>query len=510
MPSKITNKKEIFPSIYIAPTVDNTERAEGREAGAVCSVGYFPIGNPHYALNIIQANMRTKSIDPMRGGNIKNITLYHIKDHINEGNARVFLARMMGADSTLKVVKCVDAASDLAEGALVNVFGANNITEWGDTTPTDPLEMLLTITPERDVTVDVDFDQSEGYLDISLWDEVGNKMYAVEGHIDPVHENDYGHTDYIGNLVDEKYLVVKTIHTDDLYNADFSKTKKFTAGTLLADAGAVSLDQLERVLRTVSAKSDYMPTFDQQDTDLVKMLVRVANEVTMKPVIDIHAETIDQVESIVTAYGIYDDSAMFIWNRTKYVFKSGTFNVGLSGWFTGRNVRRNLSQVKGMAEYRNSGIAGVRHPVPRNLPHELPALTRDEKTRLTKLRVNTIEEYRGKIVLSDVLSSQVKKTDLMKFPTADSLAYIKRSLGFIAEQHLYKNLAVSKSAIMETSRRFMDDCRSNAFFDSDVALDKQYTLKVYDEGGDTVVTEFVAYMEGIMRKGEIRSTIEKL
>jgi len=504
----LTTVRKIFPHVFIAPTIDNTSVNEGREVGAMCGVGYYHIGNPNYPVSISYTNVRAKSINPLFGGSIKNETLYHIQDHITQGNARVWLARMLGVDSTLNLITTDDGLT-LSNIRTTNIFGANGLKSWLDTTAVSPFEIAVGLCPEHKVTAKVDYSHIDRVLEVGIYDEFGNKLYVVAGNIDATHLDDYGKSDFIGNKTDEKHLMIKLLPSNAIFNTSFSITKDFVNG-LVTDAGADNLTVLQNVLSTVAKKSDYMASMGIQDPVIIKMLIAVANEAIIKTIVDIKAGTIDEVEAFIASVGIYDDSAYWLWSRSKYKFDAGVFNIGLSGWFTGKNANRNLSRMNGLAEYRNSGIAGVNHPISRTLPNELEPLSDDEKTRLTKMRVNTIEEDNGVLVLSDVLSSQSKATHLMKFPTADSLAYIKRSLGIIALRNLYDNLAVSKANVQREANTFMKDCRGNMYFDNNVPIDEQFKLNISDANGDTVIVEFVCFMEGIARKGEVYSKIKSL
>ncbi|MGW8169646.1 MAG: hypothetical protein ACWGHH_06545 [Sulfurovaceae bacterium] len=509
---RLTNTERIYPHIYLAPTIDNTEMVESREVGAMCGIGYMDIGNPLYPLNITRVSAKTKNIETARGGNPKNETLYHIKDHLREGNARVLLGRLLGATSTLKILKGVSTLgvidTDTFDVATtVNIFGVNGLKDWGDVTATGFLEIAINLCPQNTITVDVD--NVDDYMTISLYDEFGEKMYSITGHTDTAHTDDYGNADYIGMIADERVITIKVNKAHADYESTFSITETFTSG-LVADLGDANYASALEVLRTCAKDADYMASMGITDVDTLQSMIAIAKDTPISVAVDVKAATMQLAVDFVTSVGAFDANEVpvsFIWNRTKYKFPAGTQNIGLSGWFTGRNVKRNLSNVKGMAEYRNSGIAGIDHPVPRVLPYELAPLTNDEKIALTKARINTVEDFNGRIVLTDILSSHTKNTQLMKFPTGDSLVFIKRKLGQILDSQMFRNLQVAKSFTQLNGRILFEDCQKNAYFDSDV--ENAWELRISDENSDTVVAEFTAYMEGVMRKGKVLSIIQK-
>ncbi|MFT7880422.1 MAG: hypothetical protein ABXS91_08520 [Sulfurimonas sp.] len=504
--SRLTNREEIFPSIYIEPTKDLTERFKPNEAGVICGVGYMSIGNPLYALNIVGTTERLKSTVTAKGGNPKNETLYHLKEFFAEYPGRVYLARLLGADSTTKVLSVVYNVDTYEFDSTVeqNIFGVSNLDTWGDTTPTNPVELLIKLCPQSKITVDIT--AVAGKATITMADEFGNRIYKVEGHLDPAHLDDNNESDFIGNIADDRVIGIKVDTTHADYSGDFTITETFTNG-LAADSGEISVTQAENILRSVSKKSDYMVSFGQTDEELLKMMKSVADEATIGYIVDIVASSIALAKNKKTTLGLDDHMTCCIWNRVPYKFGTGVQNIGLSGFVAGRSVARNIGGKLKRAERRISGIAGINHAIPRVVPRDIPALTNDEKTELTTARINTVEDFLGKVCITDILSALEKETDLMSFPVADGLGYIKRTLGQYLDSQMFKNLQVAKAFMENEARVFFEHCQANAFFDNDA--ETPWTFEVYDENNDTVVIDFQCYMEGVMRKGVVRSTILK-
>lgn len=505
--SRLSNKEQIYPSIYIEATRDETERVKTREAGAICGVGYMNIGNPLYALNIVNVIEKEKSILTINGGNPKNETIYHIKEYFNEYQGRVYLSRLLGADSTVTPLVIADNVGtlEMTNATTVLVFGeVGSMTDWGDTVTTEVMEILVKLCPQSKIIVDVA--NVKGIMTIILQDEYGNRLYKVTGNADPAHLNDYNESDYIGNIADARILGIKIDIGHANYSIDFSVTKTFDAG-LAVDIGVVSEAHSEAILSTIAGKSDYMVSFGQTDSDLLKMMKRVSDVATIGFIVDLKAVTQAIAISTKTALGFSDEMVYWIWNRTAYKFKAGTQNIGISGFIAGRSVARNINRKLKRAEYRVSGIAGVHHPIPRYSPFDLVLLSSDEKTELTIERINTLSDFEGRICISDVLSGLYKDTDLTTFPVADAVGYLKRTLGLYLDSQLFKNISVAKSFIENEARIFFTHCNNNAFFDDDAQI--PWRFEVYDEDNDTVVIDFIVVMEGVMRKGVVRSTITR-
>ena len=504
--SRLTNKQEIFPSIYIEDTKDNTQRVTPREAGGICGVGYMNIGNPLHALYVTNVVEKLKSIKTINGGNPKNETLYHLKEYFAEYQGRAYVARLLGADSTVDTLKVFDNVGtlELAVSETINVFGIGSMEDWGDTSTTLAMELLIKLCPQTKVIVDVA--NVAGIMTITIQDELGNTLYKVTGNADVAHLDDYNESDYIGNIADDRIVGIKidTAHAD--YSTDFSVTQTFANG-LTTDAGVINELKAEAVLETVASKSDYMVSFGQTDADLLKMMKRVADKATIGYIVDLKDATMAEAIATKTALGFSDENVYWIWNRTDYKFKAGTQNVGISGFIAGRSVARNINSKLKRAEYRISGIAGINHVIPRVTPYDVALLSDDDKTTLTKERINTIQDFAGKICISDVLSGLMKETDLMSFPVADGLGYIKRTMGQYLDSQMFKNISVARGFMENEARVFFEHCQANAFFDSDAV--QPWSFTVYDENNDTVVIEFQAVMEGVMRKGVVRSTITR-
>ena len=510
--SLITNKKEIFPSIYIAPIIDNTEMFRVPERGNALTVGYSAFGNPYRAVILTENTvLKERSIVPALGGNTKYEVAYHVNDFINISNNAVFLARLLGSASTVKSIKSVDGDT-LVEDADVNIFGANNMNEWGDTTPTAPLEILPKFCPQETVTVDVDYTHEDRMMEVKVYDELGRKLYAVAGSIDPQAEDDYNENIFIGNRTNHDYLQIKSIPTDAIYNATFSATHTFTNG-LVVDAGAIDVQHIAGVVENNIEYVDYIFTAGLRDIDTIKMLILAAKKESISTIADAFGNTITDVIQWRSHFDdIADSNVYFIWNNgANFKFNAGVQAIGVSGWYAGQKVKSNLSLVKGWSEFRLNGVAGVNYPVGRVHVGSVNSLTDYDKTTLTEARINYLYAKNRDVVVSDVLSSSKKNTHLMSFDVADAVRFIDRMIARMLAQSMYKNLYFAQSTVDQHVNKFLHiDCRANHFFDADVDNEKQIRYQITSENNDTVVVSWQGYMEGVMRKGEVRPQIERI
>ena len=106
MSGYIVNTERIYPSVLIRDIIDRTERMEFLEQGQVCCMGWVEIGNPLFPIQMRETHQKTKSLDPLRGGDPRNETIYHIKEFFRESEGRTLhLSRILGIDSKTKILK---------------------------------------------------------------------------------------------------------------------------------------------------------------------------------------------------------------------------------------------------------------------------------------------------------------------------------------------------------------------------------------------------------------------
>ncbi|NOR57001.1 MAG: hypothetical protein GQ474_00580 [Sulfurimonas sp.] len=514
--SRLTNRPEIFPSIYVEATQNNTERVKTLEAGILSTVGYMGWGNPHYPLNVVKAPYVAKGKDYASLSTSvyqQDLLAMGIADYFNEYQGRVLVARLLGADSTVNVISVTDATTLTKKALLgtVPIFDGS-LDSWLSTTGTDPLEIALTICPTDIVRVQVTLDDKED-VSIKVFDGLNSLLYAVKGSAVKGTLDAYQESRYIGDLADPKVLMVKIDETPFLALGAFSVLN--TISDVTVDTGVINTAHVSALLHSMAKKSDYMVVNTHLDDTVLLEAIKAKDNATVPLVLGVQAYstvagiTVDTLDTKVTTLGLIDDPfATVISARTTNSSVLDLESRGVEFWFAGRNVARNIQGKKGRAERRVSGVAGINHAIPRAFKIEQSDLTRDEKIAFTEARINTTEDFLGALCLTDVLSADRAETALKSFPVADGLSFIKKTVGQYLDSQMFKNIQVAKGFVEDNTRVLFEHCQANGYFDAD-AGDEAWKFEVYDENGDTVVVDFEYVPEGVMRLGAVRSTISK-
>ena len=499
--SFFTNKEQIHPSIWIRETKDYTERLEIREAGQVACMAWVAFGNPLLPITINGSFERLKSTIPSRGGDSRNRSLHYLNDFWRESaECATNISRILGIESTVGIIKLVGGAIDTETS--VKIFQDGTMNQWEDIEPTEPLEILLKFCPTEPVVLKLE--SIEGRIYLEIVSEIGQTIYKVNGYADSESVNEDGYSNYIGSVANCNYCSIKSDISHPDYLTDYSITE--TLQPLAVNIGAED----ERVfhsktLRTVMQQSDLFISAGIENPSLLQMANKICLEFSTPKIIDIVTDDIGTAITKKTNLAITDENTYWIWSRTKYSFLTGNQNIGLSGDLSGKIVRNSIRYKLRRAENRVDGVAFARFPISRNLNCGLEPLSRLDKDKLTKAKINTIEMYGDKLIYGDVLSGSVGNSNLASFPTSYGLNYIKKEIGYIMEAQLGKNLTIGKTNVSLLANLFLDDCRANKFFDNDV--NTPYTISVTDENNEVIVVSFGCFMEGVMRRGELRVSL---
>ena len=501
----ITSQAQVFPSIYIRKTVDLTLTLPAGEKGVCGAIGKLSIGNPYYPRILNSATEPLKSTNVNNGGSLDNELAYHIADFFSGFNGKMIIGRVMGADSTTKLIQLVKPASEIEilDTTDVNIFGANNIIDWQDTLATELLEMIVTACPSDKTTVQIV--NVSDLITVSIFDEFGKEIYKVSGGASFDSVDDSNVNNYIGNVADPKIISIKvdTDHAD--YTSDFSVTKTYDNG-LIEDTGAVGYESATDILRGQIEKCDYAITGGLTDVTAIQALRAVTFEAKVLLVIDIKGTTIATANAFRLSLNMNEEDVYFLWNRIKNKFTTGNLNIGLAGWFVGQCVKRNLSVLVADVEYRVSGIAGVDYEVPRLPAEALVTLTNDEKTSLTNYRINTVSELNDKLIIGDVLSGNPKNVSLRLFPVSEANHFINRYIARILLIKLFKNRGLARNFIDKEVGKLFERCERNSYFNTSIeGLPYEYTVTLKDI--DTILVEYKYVPEGVMRKGEVAGTL---
>ncbi|HIP03089.1 MAG TPA: hypothetical protein EYG75_06200 [Campylobacterales bacterium] len=518
MSGYFTDREEIFPSIFIESTEDNTQSLAMREGGQVCGMGWVNVGNPLHPIAMSSLSQRVKTTNKRlykgdaKLNAFKNMSAYTIKDfHRNSNNRTLHLSRIMGIDSTIKIVKVEKVGEELllTSASEVDIFKNGTMESWEELESTSPIEMLIKFCPTSKVTVRASCE--EDVLTVYIEDEFARTLYKVSGNTDPHHLDDGGTSDYIGNRANCNYLTIKTDieHVD--YLSDFSISETYNTG-LAKDLGDWEFTTFHKKnLRKVMQKSSYFVALGVESVILLEEARRIAHEFSTRMIMDLVTKDLSTAVLKKTTLGFSDENTDWFWSRADYRFAEGVQNIALSGLYAGIRTKVNIDGKKGRAENRMVGIAGVDYPINRTITCGLEDLTREEKIILTNNRINTIETRtvgsRDVLVFSDVLSGHDKNTQQKSSPIADTISFMKKEAGFIMEAVLFKSNTNAEARFRFEFNLFIEDCKRNNYFDLNVDEPVGYTMHVAN--AEEQILEIWAYMDGVMRKGRVKFNMRK-
>jgi len=511
----IVNTERIYPSVLIRDIVDKTERPPFLEQGQVCAMGWVEIGNPLFPIQMRDTHQKTLSLDPTRGGDPRNETIYHLKEFFRESEGRTLhLSRILGIDSKTKILKIKGKEEKTIDtDEEIDIFLNGTMNEWDKDPVVEQIELLIKLCPSSKIIVDIR--NVKGEMEITLSDQYGVILYSVKGMADNTAKDELdGYSLFIGDKADCNYITIKTNVNHADYTEDFHITQTYANG-LITNAGDEFVTTFhEPNLSMVMQDCDYFISAGVENPTLIEMANAVTENASTYHIQDIVTDNIDDAIVRKTNYGISDEKVQFIWSRTPYRFLNGKFNVGLSGNLAGKLVKKNIrTQIERagiVAENRIDGVAGVRYPIERNLSCGLKDLSREDKEKLTVARINTVEMRRDKLVYSDILSAYSRTSHLMSFPVSDGVNYIDKTIARFIEFNLFRNLAVGKTSVRERTRLFFELCEAMHYFDDDKpkGKGKAYDFEVTDINQDTVKVRWWGYMEGVIRKGDVQATIK--
>lgn len=500
----LTNQAKNYVSIFIAPTVDLTTSLKGGEKGVGLSIGKFPYGNPNYAVILNSISQKPKTTLVNQGGSLDNENIYHYLDFFSGFAGKIVLGRVLGADSTTKVlaVKGLEVL-DIDDTTSINIFTAPNISTWEDTPIVDFTEVVINacIATKHSISIS----NVNDYMTVIISDDLGNEIYSVSGGTSFTSVDDNGNPNYIGNKADSKILTIKvdTSHTD--YNPTFEVSKTFDNG-LVTEVGTPNYAKALNVISANAEKCDYAFTAGLRDATTIQAMRNITYTAKLPFFVDVYGNDVTEVIAYKTALNFNTEDVYCVWNRGKDSFSYGNQNIGLSGYVLGQSIARNFSRLVDDVEYRVSGIAGVDYPLPRIKANDLPLLSDDEKNLLDQNRINTIREINGVICIADVLSANPKEQATKLFNVAEGKLFIDRYIARIIAQKLFKNMGEAIAFTNEQCRLLFDKCNRNSYFEK---VDVPYKYEVTKKNSDIIVVNYSYVAEGVARKGEVFGTITK-
>ena len=504
----LTTQEQKFVSIFIKPTVDLTTTLEPAEKGVCMGMGKLSYGNPYYAVILGNATEKLKSTKPVMGGVPENEFAYHIADFFSAGVGKMVIARAMGATSTTKVLE-VKKDSDtgvysIDSGTDINVFGDNNIQDYKETEVTEVTEVVIGASIQKNCSVTID--NVNDVMTVKLFDEFGNEIYKVTGGTTLDSVDDYNVPNYIGLLTDNKIATIKVKADHDDYSSNFSVVASFPNG-LIAESGDINYAKALEIVDSNVEKCDYAIAGGLSDAVTLQTYRSHTYRAKLPLIIDTKGDTLADAISFKTQLNMNTEDTCHIWNRGEDKFIAGDLKIGLSGFYAGQAVRRNLSKMVDDVEYRVEGIAGQDYQVPRVKADELKNFSNEDLDSMVDNRINPVREFNGKLVIADVLSGNPKYQSTRLFPVVEGKLFIDRYIARILEQKLFKNLGEAKLWTKDQCRLLFDKCSRNGYFKAEAT--PQYKYTVSDKDNDTVVVEYEYVAEGVMRRGIVQGSITK-
>lgn len=506
--SLITTNRYLYdndtPTVYIAPIIDKTKFSVTNEKGAVATVGYLDFGNPNDIVSVRDVPFLFKPVDASLGGDPKNETYYHIADHLETANTRVWCSRLLGKDSTCKVIE-YNAGTQTLSSSTVKVFGdVGSYKDWVGS-GTKAIEILPTLTPTAEITVGIKFTKETNELDITIQDEYNTTLYEVRGNIDKLHTKGVGqglYFDGIENVTDKTILDIRVDKTSSDFDADFISIQTYTPTDIITDDGDVVQPIVFDNLRKIATRSDYFATFGQQPVTIAKQMYLIAVDASCQIAIDFVGGTLDEAKNYFTSLNIVDKGAIFLWSNAKTKYRGHYQFLGLSGDYVAKNVKRNLSEVIGIAEYRSEAIMNLDWYINRQLREHI-YFDIEDRADMTKNRIIYMMEYKDRLVYSDCLGSYQINTQLKKFPTVDIEFFMRRQLGFILESYIGKNEEYAETMALNEAELFLEDCKQMRYF----AKDTDYELTIETVNGEELQFRLKNCPIGIIRKGRVEDIV---
>ena len=508
-----TLQRKEYPHILLTKTKDLTTMLTPEVKGVVGAVGKLQWGNPHFLRILKEPSERIYSTLPSRGGEPENELSFQIAEFFGGyPNGTLAIGRAIKDTSKAKIINIIEDASELVFDHTtdeVNIIGANNIKDWADTATTKAVEICITACPTNKCSLDVVVEND--MMTLSIYDDIGSRVYKVTGAVAVDSVDDLGNGNYIGSLADERVVIVKVDKENVAIKdgdgvKDFSLNKTFTAGELVDMQGSYNYDFAISKLETKIEQIDYVFTGGISDINTITKIRAITKKAGTILYTDIKGNTYSDMMTFNTSLNITEDDVVKIWATYKDKFKTGNQRIGLSGYVLGQTISRNLSSQYPVAEDRVSeGIAGKDYPLPRKRAEEIILFTDEERTAMAKARINYTGEINEVYCVADVLTANIKNQSTKLITVADTDYHIKRVIGKTIGKHLFKNMKTAINFIEIELSKFFRDLSSLNSFNTDNG--DGYFFKVYGEDFETIAVEYEFFPAGLTRKGVVRGKI---
>lgn len=443
----------------------------------------------------------------------------YIVDKIDENYIK------LGADFSDAIFDTPFEVTQVVSGALVSkfigniftstvneldVFGANGIEEWADTPISvgEHLELLVKQCFTFKHSITINYKTQTRMMEIKLFDNYNREIYKVEGSIDLESKDDYGIPNFISLVLDSSILDVKL----DASNADFDSDFVYvdTLEPYTIDSGTPKYDLAIENIGTYAEKMDYFISGGLYD---IKALQDVWGKILFKAktpmIIDIpYFNNLSSAIKWVKALNLTHEYIVKIWNNVKSDFTNGKQAIGLSGWYVGKSIEKNLSKMVDDVESRIAySIAGVDYPSPHTYSDAIPDYTQDELDALVDARINTLRIINDKVCLGDALSSYPKWTALRLFANAEAKAFLERYIARIIASKFFKNNNEALRFTRNKVRVLFEKLDEVNTFNK--KIEERWKIKVTLNDEDLIIVKYDCVLAGVLRRGKIQGTVSK-
>lgn len=390
----------------------------------------------------------------------------------------------------------------------IDIFGADGINEWEELglDVGQHFQFLIKQCFMFRHSIKIDYKAKTRLMKIKLFDNHNREIYKIEGSIDAESKDDYGIPNYLPLLLDETILDLKIEPTHFNFNTDFVYIDTFEPYT--KDEGIPQYDLAIENIAIHAEKMDYFMTAGLYDIKVIQDIWgRVLFKAKTPLIVDIpYSDSLNSAEKWVKALNLNNEYVVKLWNNAKSSFINGIQEIGLSGWYAGESIRKNLSNMVGDVESRLAySIAGVDYPPPRNYTTKIPLYDEDELDRLVDARINTLRIINDVICLGDVLSSYPKWTPLRLFANAEAKAFLERYIARIIASKFFKNNNEALRFVRDRVRILFDDLDEVGTFNKEHEIRKAFKVALSDE--DLITVEYDCILAGVMRRGKIQGTV---
>ena len=509
----------LFPHTGISSFTDLSIVPKATYGGAIMAAGYLPYGNPLAPLTLTvnnTQNFREKSLNAVDGGNQKHQSIYAMKQFFAKYSGVIAYTRLLGVDSTTKVIKLIDTAGTLSvdQATTVKVYGAiDSIASFADTIGTGILEMVVTGCPDTDMIVSIT--NKGDIMRIIVQNSIGETYFDIKGSTDMDGKDDNGNDNYIGKMIDDNVAIIKVNKDNAGYQSTFD-TIVATITTPTVDTGLLNYVDIAKQFRLSAQIASYTATFGSTDVSLINaMTASMRDDGGHKcVVVDLMGSTYAQAkafkESLAFVSTTPEEKAKVwcFWNPVSGSYNGTRQVVCVSGWYVGGLLARNNRTVKNGVEDRISyQVAGVDFPLPIPSPMTSFNPEYDERDTATADRINFVEvNSNGDATITDILTSNPKETYAKGIGVVDRLTHVEQLVARILDSFKFKNMTIVEKDALSLMDKLGETLDSLGYLYKGTSFEYQLDL-LNNEG---FLAKIAYYPSGDIRINRVEATILRL